>query len=455
MPRLWTISEFEGFYAGTEDSDVSVQPGLHPIPRTYFSALKELLGTNLDDAENTQPVFSLSHHRGLGDVVQARNHVGVVSFADGSQIEILPKLVRSFAHRGDSENNRVRGLLLKMLAAAFDIAPVFHDETDLRLSRLPLLEAFFRTFLDTIGRLAKRGLAGGYVRLEENERLFKGKLLVAEHIRRNLVRRERFYVSHDAFLTDTPANRILRTSLEFVRSRTAMEKNRRDSIRLLSVFEDVPPSTDQESDFAACKTPTRDAVYREAVAWCDVFLRGRSLANLPGTRNACAFLFPMEKVFERYVARTMQRLLSETNPELTVESQTKSIWLSTLPETPKDTLVVQPDIIVRRTDDGTAVAVLDTKWKLLDPDAQHFGVSQSDFYQLAAYQRHHNVAETVLVYPSHDALGPLANTSPVYLHQAGTPRIRVVFFDLDPRRPDASKTSAKVILSNLIHNTEP
>lgn len=433
MARCWTIAEHEGFYAEAAGRTAE-KPDRQPLPGKYFAALKELLGALPEEGEGGAAIFSLSHERGLGDVVKAGSHVGVVAFADGSQIEILPKLARKVGERSAAENERLRGMLLRLLRDAFDLDPALRGPADLRVSRLPLLEAFFRMFLEALERLVKRGLPGGYARVEGNERFFKGKLLVAEHLRRNLVRRERFWVAHDVFRSDTPANRVLRSGLDFVRGRTASEANRRTAGRLAGSFEEIPPSRDFGADFAACAASERDGLQREALRWCDVFLLGRGLANLPGTRRARAFLFPMEAVFERAVARALRRHAPE-GVDVSVQEKRRDLFK----ESPYGgAFRLKPDLVIRRG--GTVSAVADTKWKLLgDNEKTNFDMSQADMYQMYAYQKRYGAERAVLVYPAHGELGKLLAAPPVF-RTVGDAEVRVVFWD----PADACSSAEKV-----------
>ena len=431
MARCWTIAEFEGFFAEGAGRGAETRPGLQALPVTHFAALKDLLGGGTVSAEDGgeeaagKAVFSLAHDRRLGEVVKAGSHVGVVAFADGSQIEILPKLARAVRERGEAEKERLRGILLGLLREAFDIDPALRGPTDLRLARLPLLEAFYRMFLEALERLVKRGLPGGYVRVEGNERFFKGKLLVAEHVRRNLVRRERFWVAHDVFRSDTPANRLLRAGLDFVRGNALAEVNRRAAGRLAAAFEEIPPSRNSAADFGACAAAERDGLQREALRWCDIFLRGRSLANLPGTRRVRAFLFPMEAVFERAVARVLRRHAPDG---VEVSAQERRMFLFGEAPWEGGAFRLKPDIVIRRGQEVLAVA--DTKWKLLGEQKENFGMSQADMYQMYAYQKRYGAARALLVYPAHGALGKLTEAPPVF-RTVGDAEVQAIFWNLE------------------------
>ena len=428
--RTITLAEFEGVYPGDE-SLPPAREGLRPMDPKRFAKLALSLASKAD-GENAEPILSLVSRKGIGKVVSVRNYVGVIAFDDGHQIEVLPKTLRTLGVPGTPERtsreNTVRTVFLRMLRETWDVDARESAPTDLRTARLPVFEAFIRMFLGLVDTLVKRGLPGGYSRIENNERFFKGKLLVAEHVRRNIVRKDRFFVAHDIFSRDNSANRILRSGLEWSLRRAKHEDNRRLSRQLLVAFEDVPASINLTADFASCASANRNADCRKAIDWCRVFLLGQSISNLAGTRHAQALLFPMENIFERYVARLVRRYAPS---DLRVATQDRSLHL--FEQSPQGkAFLLKPDIVLRRAGDGTdRVIVADTKWKLLcDDPACNYGISTGDMYQMYAYAKRHKAETVLLVYPHHDALGSIKN-KPIHYRTPDDSDIRIVFFDLD------------------------
>ncbi len=60
--------------------------------------------------------------------------------------------------------------------------------------------------------------------------------------------------------------------------------------------------------------------------------------------------------------------------------------------------MIKPDIVIERKSDN-AIFVCDTKWKLL---SDKNGISQSDMYQMYAYQKKYSAQNTTLLYPLTD-----------------------------------------------------
>ena len=431
MPRRKTIvlAEFEGVYPCDAPSPPA-REGLSPIDSIRFRKL-EAFALDLAGKPGADSILSLSSRKGVGKVVSAQNHVGVILFDDGSQIEILPKLARTIPPDGPSRNTeleRMRATFLRMLRKAWDIDAKAATPTELRTARLPVFEAFIQMFLSAISVLVKRGLPGSYTRIEDNEQFFKGKLLAARNVRENLVRRDRFFVAHDAFCLDNPANRILRSGLDWSLRQAKHEANQRLARQLLAAFEDIPSSVNLAADFASCAAAERNADCRKAIDWCRVFLRGQSISNLAGTRHAQALLFPMETVFERYVARMIRR---NAPSYLRVTIQDRSLHL--FEQSPRGkAFLLKPDIVLRRAGDNeNRVVVADTKWKLLcDDPACNYGISTGDMYQMYVYAKRHKAETVLLIYPFHEALGIIKDVPPYY-RTPDDSDIRIMFFDLD------------------------
>ena len=139
--------------------------------------------------------------------------------------------------------------------------------------------------------------------------------------------------------------------------------------------------------------------YTTALMWCRVFLQGKSFSAFAGSEIAFALLFPMEALFESFVAQKIRKYLSPN--EFTVSVQDRSNHLF---DTPRQFLM-KPDIVVKRKQDG-AVFILDTKWKLLSQTKANYGISHADMYQMYAYQKKYQAENVTLLYPATDTLSP-------------------------------------------------
>ena len=62
-------------------------------------------------------------------------------------------------------------------------------------------------------QLVKHRIKSSYVGVEDNINFYKGKLLVNEHIKRNMAHQERFYVGYDEYQVNRPENRLVKSML--------------------------------------------------------------------------------------------------------------------------------------------------------------------------------------------------------------------------------------------------
>ena len=74
------------------------------------------------------------------------------------------------------------------------------DSSSLRIrQQQSILEAYFALFVAELQALMRRRLIKRYRQIEGNRFALKGQLMFAQHVRQNLVHRERFYVRHSTY----------------------------------------------------------------------------------------------------------------------------------------------------------------------------------------------------------------------------------------------------------------
>jgi 5-methylcytosine-specific restriction enzyme subunit McrC len=147
------------------------------------------------------------------------------------------------------------------------------------------------------------------------------------------------------------------------------------------------------------------AHYRSAKPWCELILNQHMPVAVMGKHHGISLLFPMEKLFESFVAGWLRRTLSSG---LDMKSQARSAFLCVHMDRPIFRL--EPDILISSP---SGKWVLDTKWKLIDTldQSTKFGLSQADFYQLFAYGHKYlnGQGKMALIYPRTETfVAPLA-----------------------------------------------
>ena len=370
--RVYQICEFESFFPEGSGREI---PGYHALPPAVFSQLENFLLERSSSGSDAPFWMTLSIRKGFGKIITVQNYAGVILMTDGTLIEILPKIHSALGYGPDAA--RTKKLLLEMLKTLREAPFKNFQFSSVGAAHMDLFEIFVRMFLDEVFPLVKRGLPCGYELAEENAAFFRGKLMVSQHVRFNFAHQERSYIQHDQFSANRPENRILKAALLYLYRCSRSLKNRADIKVLLQAFLNVPPSADFASDFARRRPDRAAREYQNALLWSRIFLEGKSFTSYSGPHLALALLFPMEKLFESYVAALLRQQLLGKPYSLSTQEH--------LFDSPQKTFQLRPDLVIRRKTDG-AVFIADTKWKLLDAKKPHYGVSQPDLYQMAVYQ---------------------------------------------------------------------
>lgn len=350
------------------------------------------------------------------------NYVGVIETPCGTSIEILPKIAE-----GPQSQESSRRLLVRMIRAAMDLPVREAGEASLDRFDAPLTEWVIDQFLVELDRVIKRGIRFDYKRIQGEECYLRGQLDVVRQMRQPPGRQHLFHLRQDVFLPDRAENRLLRLALDWVANATQSARNWRLAQELRHFLRDVPCSARIADDFHAWQVDRLMAHYQPLRPWCELILHRQLPLSLSGGWHGISLLFPMEKLFERYVAAWLAKALA---PDASLRRQASSQYLCL--HDGGQMFRLEPDLLVEQ---GDCRWVLDTKWKRLDDEKSNkYGLSQGDFYQLFAYGHRYLAAagDLFLIYPR---TAKFDRPPPVFDFHNGL-RLWVVPFDLDAARID-------------------
>ena len=371
--------------------DTAPQESSITVSKSLFEDLEQFLfdfsSSNLH-ADATE-FMRIGSQRRAGKYIAVRNFVGVIQTPKGHQVQILPKIDLGCSENDADEINsftQTKRIFLKMIKSLRDL-PIKHlDTTNLKTEKLPIFEIFIRMYLQEAMILAKRGLKSAYLEHEDNLRFYKGKLLVSAHIKQNTTHRERFYMRYDEYDLNRPENRLIKSTLQKLMILSADEQNQKEIRQLLTYFERVEPSANYERDFSQVKKDRSIKDYEMLLKWSKVFLFNQSFSTFTGKSQSWALLFPMETVFESYVAQELRKACADTSWSISVQDSGQWLFDSPNHDSPNHKFRLKPDIVITK-DDGSQI-ILDTKWKSLsDNERMNYGISQSDMYQMYAYSK--------------------------------------------------------------------
>lgn len=376
-----------------------------------------------DESESRFLKLKIAH--GM-EVLQVQNYAGVILCPDGTQIEVLPKVAKYTSSGGKEEQARLS--LLMMLKSLKQFRHIETEAASIKKQKMPLMEIFIAQFLNAVNGLLKKGIRSDYVREQSNSAFLKGKLLHSQQLQHNFINRHKFYVEYDAYVVDRAENRLVHSALKSVASYTNVNKSKKLSQKLLFAFDDIPLSSNYKNDFSGIKLQRGMQHYDAPLSWARLILEGYSPQSMLGENNAYSLLFPMEAVFENFVAKYLKQRV--TSPQkLSSQVQTKSL----VTYGDRCYFRLKPDLYLK--DLIGMDTVLDTKWKLIDQSKKagkdKFGLSHDDFYQMLGYGYKYLNGEgaLVLIYPKTDNFNqPFTND--FYYDEEQKLKLKVVPFDV-------------------------
>ena len=361
----------------------------------------------------------ISYKRNIGNIVSIKNYVGLIQMKNGYQIQILPKI--NFTNSEDLENRNTKKIFLNMLRSMKDFPSKVFNNSNIQVDRMNIYEIFINMYLQEIRRLIKIGLKSDYIFKEDNLNYYKGKLLTSQHFKINLVHKERFYVAYDEFNPNRVENKLIKATLLKLQKLTTSAENSKKIRQLLVFFEMIDASMNYIADFSKVRINRSNKDYETIMQWSKVFLLNKSFPTFSGSNNSRALLFPMEKVYESYVAKYLKKILEKDGWD--VSSQDRGYYLFI---EPRLQFALIPDIICKH---GKRTIIMDTKWKkLINNERINYGISQSDMYQMYAYSKKYKTSEIWLLYPLNDEM---KEHSEISFNSGDGTTVNIYFVDLE------------------------
>lgn len=365
------------------------------IPARSLAALQRFDEQRAKETGST--VFDWSRIK----VIRSRSWVGVIQ-VPGLQIEVLPKTeVKERTSDPDSAiENQSRRNLLYMLSFTRDVLASERGFAHQELERMPLMEAFIAVFSRALLREIRKGYICRYEYREENASCYRGKLLLTQQLRFNLVHRERCYVGYDLFTNDTLINQVLKATCRTLLKLSRWAATQQSLMEILVAYSDVEDIHLCAHHFDAIQLDRNSERMRPLLTFARSIFSGHTPALSTGERSSFSLLFPMEQVFEEFVARFIARNSTELGfqrERIKAQSFGCSQHLLESKEG-KGFYRLKPDLLFEG--DVAPELIVDTKWKRLDLSfGIERGVAQSDIYQLYAYANRYDCADNVLLFP--------------------------------------------------------
>ena len=426
MSRTIVVKEYDTIVC---NESLSSAQGYVYLEEKYFLELEQFIKEYVSASEEADILefMKIGYKRGVGDTVTFNSYVGIIELPSGFQIEILPKV-----SLGEDDNNaKTKRIFLKMLNCLKDFDGKVFSSASLNADKMNLYEIFIRMYIQEAWTLVKRGIKSDYIGNEDNLSVYKGKLNVSKHITLNAAHKERFYMVFDEYQVNRPENKLIKSTLLKLLSLSRNTDNTREIRQLLYSFELVEESDNYEKDFSKVSLTRGMKEYELLIQWAKIFLLNSSFTTFSGKNSGKALLFPMEKVFEAFIAKQVKLLFeNQSNGLIRVSAQDSGYYLFDEPRKFR----LKPDIVVSNAyDENHSIVIMDTKWKSLNSNpAKNYGISQADMYQMYAYSKKYQTPHIWLIYPMNDEVRQLDQLSfEAIRNESMNVSVNVFFVDLD------------------------
>ena len=359
--------------------------------RLFVTTDSELTEDKIDN--HYQPFLQFDDNQ-----IRANNFVGFIQNGD-EIIEIYPKVFREhFQNPSESE----KALMLRHIFYWFSYCRKWNfpfnqaslDTFDIEDFPELIINLIANQFLETI---SKQPLIM-YQQLEEALVTPRGSINFKRYVSNSLSHGnyQDIECDYEPFLFDNKVNRVIKYCTRLLMKQTKFSESLRMLQEVVFILDEVEDlhCTIYDIDKISLNTFFKD--YLTLLHSCKLILSKQLYSSNPYDLSQWCLLFPMEYIFEDFLAGFLENKFSN---DWNVEYQKSDEYLSNIPKV----FNMQHDIFLTSRHGEKRKIIVDTKYKLrqdnfkTDPKK---GVSQSDLYQMVSYAFKRGCTDIMLVYPN-------------------------------------------------------
>lgn len=334
-----------------------------------------------------------------GNSIRAKNYVGFIQ--NGAEIiEIYPKVFKT--------NDTAIGSKELMLKH------IFYWFRYCRKWRFPFSQASLDTSETTefpeliINLIANQFLEAVanqpltmYQELEEAMQTPRGSINFKRYITNSISygNYQSIECDYEPFLFDNKVNRAIKYCSRLLLNQTRFYENQKilqDVIFILDEVDDLPCSV---HDIEKISINSFFEEYKLVLDSCKLILNQQLYSNNTYDLSQWCLLFPMEYIFEDFLAGFLETWFSK---DWKVHYQKSDMYLAETSEG-NNVFNMQHDIFLTAKDESKRKIIVDTKYKLRPTkfkDDPKKGVSQNDLYQMVSYAFKRGCTDIILIYPN-------------------------------------------------------
>ena len=251
-----------------------------------------------------------------------------------------------------------------------------------------LVEALVPAFAGAARRAFARGLLHGYRTEEEALQTVRGRIRVADQLRRRFSVPLPVEIRYDDFTDDVLANRLVKAATDLLgKLRIRSPQARLDLGWVAATLDNVSLVEFPTNAVPELKFDRLNEHYREVVNLARLILRHASIETERGKVRANGFLMDMNVVFQEFVTRALREELGLSERTFRSDSRLPAIHLDEA-----NRARLKPDL--SWWDGSACTFVGDAKYKRV----KHERVPNADLYQLLAYTTALDLPGGLLIY---------------------------------------------------------
>ena len=293
--------------------------------------------------------------------LKARQYCGILNF-DNQDFYILPKI----ANYNDEQNLNI---FIYMLMYAYDVKLSNEQIANCANQEHTILEVFVQMFAINLLNELKKGLYKEYLTKQDNLPVLKGKYLINENLKYNFTK-NKIYCEYDEFSENNSLNQFFLYAIKYLQ-KFVNDKKLLKQCEL--IFDEIEYKSVDINRVETINFNRLNVRFKTSFEIALLLLR-QSIPLFHKDKKSFAFLFDMNVLFEKFMARIVKSL----DYDAKIQNQDNF-----------GALTLKPDIILKNQ-------IIDTKYKRIKSIED---IKQSDKLQAFAYGINYGVKNVMLLYP--------------------------------------------------------
>ncbi|MCT7536600.1 McrC family protein [Aliarcobacter butzleri] len=320
------------------------------------------LKTHIIDNSSLHQYFKLDWK-----TLKARQYCGILNF-NNQDFYILPKIAN---HNDEKDAKQNLNIFIYMLMYAYDVKLSNEQIASCANEEHTILEVFVQMFANGLLQELKKGLYKEYLTKQDNLPVLKGKYLINENLKYNFTK-NKIYCEYDEFSPNNSLNQFFLYAVKYLQK---FVKDKKLLKQCELIFDEVEYKSVDINRLETINFNRLNVRFKTSFEIALLLLK-QSIPLFNQDKKSFAFLFDMNVLFEKFIARMVKEL--DNNAKIQNQDNFRDLTL-------------KPDIILENQ-------IIDTKYKRIK-SIEH--IKQSDKFQAFSYGINYKVENVMLLYAKH------------------------------------------------------